>query len=271
MPTTPEQIADLISGYTDLKGYFETLRTNIESDRASLQKSVNGYIADAAQHLPVTPNLLVDTKHFNDFCDGQFDVEVEAVAAHGAPWTSFWYSGSSGEATIKRVLVTDMEEKEGIPWGGDLALATNGPAPSRPYYGTNFTVLILDVTISNTGTEQFFVMCQGCPQFTGWSKGQFRVQASNLYNVIEHSGNIAFGAQANMSPRLNIHGSDLGQGWIYKQVSTMGFGGCHQPRFFGEGHMKVAIALPYVGFGDHQGRFVWAGSVGRYSHFDQVS
>ena len=35
--------------------------------------------------------------------------------------------------------------------------------------------------------------------------------------------------------------------------------------------MKVAVALPYIGFGNHQENFVWAGSVGRYSHFDHVS
>ena len=40
MPTTPEQIADLISGYTDLKGYFENNRSNIDANVAQMNSRV---------------------------------------------------------------------------------------------------------------------------------------------------------------------------------------------------------------------------------------
>ena len=37
MPTTPEQITDLISGYTDLKNYFEEARTEMQPFMAAVQ------------------------------------------------------------------------------------------------------------------------------------------------------------------------------------------------------------------------------------------
>lgn len=54
MPTTPEQIADLISGYTDLKGYFENTRANIDANVAQMnsrvaakEREVDNFIRDA--------------------------------------------------------------------------------------------------------------------------------------------------------------------------------------------------------------------------------
>ncbi len=32
--------------------------------------------------------------------------------------------------------------------------------------------------------------------------------------------------------------------------------------------MKVALALPYLGTGDHGGAFIYAQSIGRYTHDD---
>lgn len=45
-----------------------------------------------------------------------------------------------------------------------------------------------------------------------------------------------------------------------------GWGSGHQWVFGGQGSMKVALALPYVGTSDHGGAFIYAQSIGAYTH-----
>ncbi len=270
MPTSDE-ITKLIEAVTDLKQYFEQVRDGIEADRKNLAAKVDEYIANTAAYSPVTPNLLQDTKYFSKMCGGKVNEAVDIFAAHAAPWNCFLWSGSQGNGSIKVVSI-DKIAAEGIPYGGDLARAVNPPGGEPPFYGTDFKVLLFDVTITSNSSSgeqgRLYVINQGCPTFTGWNKGEFKTEASVFFNLIEQSGEIYFSPHANMPASVAITKDDLGKGWIYRQGAKDGFGGCHQPCFIGKGHMKVAIALPYIGYGDHKGKFVWAGSVGRYSHED---
>ena len=235
MTTTPEQIAQLISGYTELKEYFESVRNEVESDRQNLKEQVNGFIDNAAAAFPVTPNLLVDTKKFTKFCDGAVDTEVEAITAHGSPWSAFLYNGTEGNGTIKVVSLGKLRD-EGIPYGGDLSLVTNGDMVERPFYGSDFQVLLLDITITKDETDgtpgSFFVMCQGCPRGFGWNKpAQILTQASVLCNVVEHTGDIVFYPHANMPASVKFGKDDLGAGWLYRHSIRRGFGVAISPGF----------------------------------------
>lgn len=268
MTTTPDQIAELIGGYTDLKQYFEDVRDGIEEDRQQLQQSVADYIVDAAASLPLAPNWIRDTKYFSGLCGGAINVETEIILAHSGLWSAYWSTGTAGSGTAKVVDLSSIAA-EGIPHGGDLNLAV-----SSSFYGEGFRVLILNATISsndsNGGEGTLYVLAQGCHTYTGWNRGQFKTQCSVIFNVLHHTGNIIFYPHINLTEPLPINADDSGKGWIYRQRTRTGFGGCHFAKFVGLGTMKVAIALPYIGSGDHKGNFVWAGSVGRYTHNDTV-
>ncbi|MDU9050629.1 MAG: hypothetical protein Q3M30_17415 [Candidatus Electrothrix sp. Rat3] len=276
-PATSEQMAKLIDKFTELKQYFEGVRADIEAERKALQEDRKQLFEDLDDYitvrLPVTPNLLQDTKHFDKICKGEKNKSVEIIAAHSSPWSSRLYDGTQGSGSVK-VVTVDQLENEGIPFGGDLARAANSPGGERPFYGTDFNVLLLDVTVtadrSNGYSALFLVLNQGCPTFTGWGKGEFTTQSAVFFNCLDQSGDIVFSPHSNMPASVDVTKEDVGKGWTYRQATRTGFGGCHQPRFTGKGRMKVAIALPYIGYGDHKGRFVWAGSVGRYSHNDVV-
>ena len=165
------------------------------------------------------------------------------------------------------VVTLDRLAEIGAPYGGDLSLACNSEL-----YGADFNLLFLDVEIKKTTekTPVLYLLNHGCPTFTGWNKGKFMTQASVLAIVLSHSGNIRFYPHNNMPARVEVPGSALGEGWKYYHSAKRGFGGCHQPCFSGEGKMRVAIALPYIGTGNHGGIFVHANSVGRYTHGTDV-
>ena len=274
MTTTPEQIASLTQAHTAAHRDLVDFSTSLERRVAAKEQQMDTFIADAAAHFPVSPNLLADTKRFEKLCGGQVNTPVEIIAGHGAPWSTSFYRGTQGNGSLT-IVTLDQLDNQGIAAGGDLLKALGDLNSSGGFNGSDFRVALLEVTItgkSNNGETGYFnVLNQGCPTFTGWSRGEFTTQAACFINVIEQSGEITFAPHSNMPAGVTADASDAGRGWLYKQATRRGWGGCHQPRFSGLGHMKVALALPYIGFGDHRGRFVWAGSVGRYSHEDRLS
>jgi hypothetical protein len=260
MSTQPEQVNGLIAAVNALKAYFEGIRESIDAKVVEMRSKVDTFIAAAAANMPVTPNLLADAKHWNHMCGGALNVEQDITTAHGGPFSWFWYSGAEGHGTAKVVSLEQLGAN-GCERGGDLVKAC-----SEKFYGSDFTVLVLDVTIDSDG--HLFVINQGCPTATGWSKGETITQAAAFINVIEATGNIRFAVHSNMPASVTVNQDDVGKGWRYLHNTRMGFGGCHQPNFHSSssGRMKVAIALPYIGYGNHQGKFIFANSVGRYSH-----
>lgn len=74
-PATSEQMAKLIDKFTELKQYFEGVRADIEAERKALQEDRKQLFEDLDDYitvrLPVTPNLLQDTKHFDKICKGE--------------------------------------------------------------------------------------------------------------------------------------------------------------------------------------------------------
>ena len=66
----------------------------------------------------------------------------------------------------------------------------------------------------------------------------------------------------NRGPSIRIDGSLAGKGWTHLARSKAGLGGCKQSGAHGTGRIKFALALAYVGMGDHGGRMVWAPFLG---------
>ncbi len=230
------------------------------------------FIAGAKAAFPLAPNLLADTKKFATLCGGVTNTSTEMFAAHnGSAWHANLYNGTKATGKIE-VVTLDRLAAKGIPFGGDLARATNGPDAATPWNGSDFRAVLLDVKIdtNQTGGDpgHIYVLRQGSTRFTGLGKGEFQTQAACFVNVIAQSGKIQFRPSGGMSAVI-MAGPDLrGKGWTYLQSNRTGWGGDHLPRFEGKGTMKVALALPYVGTGDHGGAFIYAQSLGRYTHGD---
>ena len=135
--------------------------------------------------------------------------------------------------------------------------------------------MLIDVTItgdqSNGRPGHLNVLHQGAPKHLTWESGAFKVQTSCFVNVLEHAGAIEFLTHWNINDRVKATGAMLGEGWTWLHESRTGFRNrFHHMIFWGQGRMKVALALPYWSTGDHGDAFVWAGAVGRYTHSDYL-
>lgn len=226
---------------------------------------------DSAKNMPVTPNLFADGKYWSSLCGGQVDVQTELFSAHlNSKFNTFFHNGGSGTGSVEVVTLDNLAAK-GIPYGQDLAKATVSNVPNFTANGADYRVVLLDVTVQDDGSApapKLYVLNQGQTLFTGWNAGEFKTQSCGFLNVVQQSGDIQFHWNDNAGPALSVGSNDVGAGWVFKHAVRLGFGGTHQPHFEGVGSMKVAVALPYWGYGDHGGNFIFANSLGRYSHGD---
>ena len=230
---------------------------------------------------PVTPNLLKDTYHFSKLCKGQVNTPMSMADAHGGIWSAYLtHGGSVANGTIT-VLTLDKLKDYGLQpvVGDDFHLASPyATDTTRPFYGSGFRVVLLDFSITTAGQGVGYLHQAGNPaghMTTGWYAGKFKTQSSILVNVLEQSGNTYFNVQANMPAALRADKTLVGKGWKKLRGVRDGFGGGHQPWAYGVGSMKIALCLPYVGFGDHGDIFLWADALTkasstepyRYSHW----
>ncbi|MBD1582492.1 hypothetical protein [Pseudoalteromonas sp. S16_S37] len=245
----------------------------VDSRLAAKEQAVESKIASFQKALPLAPNNLSDTKYFAKINSGHEDgVAVDVMQSHAAPWSCFYYQGTEGTATVTK-LTNKMLADYGLTPNSEFHRAIGVyRSEAEPFYGSDFKVLLFDVELTKGMTTDanlglLFVLNQGCPSFTGWDKGEFLTQANCWINVLEQSGSLEFYPSSNRSATIRVNADDNGKGWQYKRNTRQGWGGCHQPIFRGLGKMKVAVALPYVGTGDHGNNMIWADSVGHaYSH-----
>jgi len=225
---------------------------------------------------PITPNLIADTYQFASLCGGQTNTPMDIIDAHNGSLFAASYYGTPNASVTVEVVTLDQLDAKGIGYGGDLSLATNST-----FDGSEFRVLLFHAEV-NTDTSnwenhgayiQFLKQNQSELQ-SGWYKGETATQAQVLVNVIEHSGDIIFKPHDNIGAEINIDGDKVGQGWTFHHSTIHGFNGFNSPSFRHTGTMTVAIALPYLGYGDNGGKFFWADSIRqakngrfRYSHF----
>ncbi len=265
-----DQVAQIQQWHQEAGELAEKQTEDNQAAVEGMQKQVDSALDNLRADLPVTPNLLVDTKQFTGLCGGQTNVPMEVITAHsGAPWISSLYINTAYTGTVE-VVTLDQLAAKGIPYGGDLGYFTDST-----FYGSDFRVALFDVTITADAKKdlqgRLFALNQGCPPYTGWTKAQVTTQFSCVANVIEQSGGTHFIVSSNRGPTLALGGDLAGKGWKFHHTIRKGFGGCDQPIFLGIGHIKVAVALMYFGFGNHDGVPFWAGAAGGiYSHRDRL-
>jgi hypothetical protein len=251
------------------KGMVDNVKNYENKVKAFLQKSYADF--------PVAPNILSHTKSWKNMCQGKVNTPMKIADAHkGSGWGMFNYRGVSAlnMSTIEVVTLDNLDMK-GMPMDATLQKAV-GYLRNGSYYGSsNIRVLLFDMNLPK-GHKYTYLIDQGCPQFTGWSRGQFKTQSRMFVNVLSQSGTAYFAPAYNEIATIYVGKSELGKGWKYKTAQRMGWGGCNQQYFGGEGRIKVAIALPYASTGYHgPDNFVWAGSVAtksnsRWSHDDVI-
>lgn len=284
-----EIVEDKVGEYDASVKKLTTLSTtkmnNMQNDLAVWEKSALKNVSNSIVLLeeknhkesPITPNFLADTYQFSSLCGGEVNTSMDIIEGHTDSLFGASYRGTPNANVTMEIVTLDKLDARGIDFNGDLALATNNNG-SRPFYGSGFRVLLFTANItkdvSSLGSSYIQVLNQGCPQQTGWSKGQITTQSQVLANVVSASGDIYFQPHSNAPATIKLDKKDVGQGWKFHHATRQGFGGCHQPYFRGVGKMTVAIALPYFGYGNNKGNFFWADSIQqakngmhRYSHF----
>lgn len=258
----------------DITAKLDAKRAEVDARLQAKELAVDAKIASFQRALPLAPNALSDTKHFNNICaDVPNGTAVDVLTAHAEPWASFFYRGTEGSGTITKLSLSQLSEFGLTPNEDLLRRGLGAKYPHHESYsGSQYKVLLMDVVLNKGRDDKptegnLFVLNQGCDRYIGWGKGEFLTQASCWINVLEHTGSLRYLSSTNRSADIFVDGSDVGKGWQYKSNSRTGWGGCHQQCFIGLGSMKVAIALPYVGTGDHGNNMIWADSVGHpYTH-----
>ena len=235
---------------------------DVASLEGRLEDRVDAFTAGAAGTFPVTPNLMKDTRHFDHLCGGQKGVAVDIATAMGGPW-SFQRESADIVGTAMVVPYADFAT-HGIPTGGELAEMEGVEAND-----VVFDALLLDLTVPAGG----FVakISQNYPRVPARNFGEARNQVSFFAAVLEANGATRMTAVINFSSTV-VPGAAVGQGW--KHYSNVDLNGTQNSEFRiafrDEGRIKLALALPYLGFGDHGGAKIWAGSVGFYHTEDQL-
>ncbi len=259
---TAEKIANLIDAAEAQKAYIDDQRER--------------FWKEAPASRPVAPNLISDTYAWAGLCGGEVNAPKPIIAAHnGSPFAAF-ARGSAVERGTLEVVTLDRLAAKDIGFGGDLAKATNGPDGDPPWHGSQFRVLLFNVGIAGGQADgppsQLYVLSiRALGGFSGWGRGEFATQAACFINVVSHSGDIVFFPSHNMSASIKVGAGDVDQGWRYKHATKAGWGGGSRALFQGTGQMKVALALLYVGAGDHGGAYVYARSLGgSYFHKEIV-
>ncbi len=254
---------------TDLITAAEEQKTYIDEAREKFWKEVPA-------RRPVTPNLIPDTYAWTGLCGGEVNAPKQIIAAHnGSRLSAYTYNGTAASGTLE-VVTLDKLAGKGIGFGGDLKKATNGPDGNPPWDGSRFRVLLFDADIARGQADGspgwFFVLSKrGLGHYSGWGRGEFATQAACFVNVVSQSGDIVFFPSTNMSATIEVVAGDAGQGWLHKHATRTGWGGEFRAGFRGRGRMKVALALLYVGAGDHGGAYVYAQSLGgSYFHKEGV-
>jgi len=243
-------------------------------------------------HLPVAPNLLRDTKHFAGLCKGQRHLRQRCLAqarddALGGDWVGGPLDATDGTpyanvAEVAYECYLEVRELSAHPEDqlgrnlGELsklmnsALASNG----RNYRGGDVCAVVVDVNFlkDDGGQCVLSLLSQNkTPLFTTWETGLFSTQVSVFVNVLDAEGEIKYHLLGRMGGSLSGRGAGVtvdsslkGRGWVHLFSARKGLGGNELSYFEGRGSMRVAIALPYCGMGDHRGTPVWAGYISDY-------
>ncbi|MCG7574841.1 hypothetical protein MHM39_14815 [Phaeobacter sp. CNT1-3] len=250
--------AELAASVLRAETAAQEARNHAESvDMPAVQAQVDTYTNGAKALSPVTPNLMDDTSKFVHFCGGAQNVTQDIMTAVSGPWFA-QRSGADVVATATVVPYADFGAA-GIPTGGDLA-EMEGSDPSD----VHFCALLIDVTLPAGGAGELKlsqIYSRSLARFFGNAPAETRIFAV----VLEATGSAELEFGKNHA-EVAIGAAAHGQGWKhYHTACTDGSRyGEFRNSFHGEGRLKVALALPYLGMGDHGDAKIWAGFGGHY-------
>jgi len=150
-------------------------------------------------------------------------------------------------------------ERAGLWPLGELS-ASQGGLLRDDFQDADLRALLLTVqTLPAAAQGAVGVITQGAPKYTSWNVGSFVTEAGVFVNVLEHTGSIQMRFSADLDAGVLIEGPAF-HGWRYLRHSKTGWAGGWQTSIItGEGRLRVAIALPYVSFGNHSSVPVWSG------------
>ncbi len=287
-----QHIADLVSATNGLTQEVRDQLGDIQASVAQAEIDVQTFIQQGAANQPLSPNLLPDSKKFTGLCQGQLNTIMawdEGGLAH--PWNGFWLNGASGALDVEVVDVGDEARLTQLglwPLGPLNDLVEPFPHDTLSNYGQDSHIALFNLRVdawSNAGATTSgvpFILQTDCLPYTGWAVGRFKTQAS-AYMAVISANHLSLELFRNRVGNLPAVGApEAGQGWRHYAAAREGFGGCNSSYVLSDvavitptsnAHLHVALALPYQGFGDHQGLPIWCGYSGRWDIGDvpQVS
>ena len=127
----------------------DTVRAQLTAAEALLRQKADAASTPKYADLPVTPNMLQDTKHFQGMCHGRVGVVTSWADAWGSPWRWYDSSGTAVDAAASTVEVVDMTsqasaERAGL-WPLGALSASNGGLLGDDFYGADLRALLLTV------------------------------------------------------------------------------------------------------------------------------
>ena len=286
-------IGDLINETNGLTQTVHDKLGEIDARVGLAEAQVNTFIQQGAANFPLGPNLLQDSKKFTGLCGGQLNTILPwDQGGLGGVWGALWIDGAVGTLDVEVIYVGDTQRLTALglyPLGDLEWLARPFSHLTLSDYGQDSNIAVFDLTITaHTPGESHipFAFSHDCLPYTGWQLGTFKTQASAFINVMSADG-LQFELFRNRAGAVPPVGeAEVGLGWRYYHGARDGFGGCNSSYVLSYDattetyhvpivpaapkHIKFALALPYQGFGDHQGIPIWAGSAGRWDVGDHL-
>lgn len=211
MPTTPEQIADLISGYTDLKGYFENNRSNIDASVAQMNTRV------AAKETEVD-NFIRDARP-----ETRFEQEFTIGGSPDFYYPVWWrFPGNSfgvGKITISRSYAVNGGTDErpldsSRPHQAALLLEMEGNAHGWSGDANFMQIKRFSERYNNTASHPAFRMFCYAEAYDGYplypsAREEFSAQLYTTSGVYLRGGGLTYRVTKNWAGNINFHdGSD---------------------------------------------------------------
>ena len=243
---------------------LESVRAQLVAAEAQLRQKAAASSTPRFADLPVTPNMMKDTKHFHSVCHGRVGGGDSLGGCLGIA------VGVLQLSRYCRRCCTQHREGRGHDVAGECrpcwTLTAGRPqcewgwsAPKRfltaPMWGHCCSLCWL--CPPRPRVHEVF-LSRDCDKYTSSYVGSFTTEVGVFVNVLEHTGNIWMHFAGNFGAGVKIAGP-ASQGWQYLHNSKAGWGLWQESEILGERRVRVAIALPYQSFGNHSNVPVWAG------------
>jgi len=241
-------------------------------------------VALMARHIPVTSNMLHSTKDWLKMCGGVTDTNVNFVTSHDNSGYDYQVRNGTLSGSIRIVSNIRFQQTNGLIPDGGVSRADNvfrgdlGDKLGDKYRSnfTDFNALVADVTLTATSSNKVpklsMLRKTNIENYLSAAKaeGDFRVVSTGFLRCLAQSGEIEI-VQDSEYIGMGSLPSDWRtvKEWAQYSAYQIGFFKNFQIQLEGEGRLKFALVLPYVGYGGHSDNFVWAGFNGDWAFQDR--